>query len=103
MFEHFSLKRRVAELEEAFGKLQRKQSALDLEWQNTLDKLNQIVGRINKRSALISQEKEDALMGKETQDLVPESAVPLSPRARLIQEQVLSRRRALKERTNGGG
>lgn len=99
MFEHFSLKRRVSELEEGLEKLQREHKSLGLEWQNTLDKLNQIVGRINKRAAL-SQEKEDALMGKDP--ALEESAaggVPLSPKAALIQQQILQRRRML---NNGG-
>jgi len=94
VFEHFSNKRRIAELEESLGKLQREFSGLQLEWANTLDKLNHIAGRMAKRAAL-AQEKEDLLMnGAESESSAPAGAATtsLSPRQQEINQRILGRR-----------
>jgi hypothetical protein len=96
VFEHFSNKRRIAELEERFEKLTRDFNALKLEWADSLDRLQRMAGRINKRAAL-AQEKEDALMGVPADASNDQSTANLTPRARLIQEQIMQRRRS-----NGG-
>jgi hypothetical protein len=92
VFEHFSNKRRIADLEERFEKLTRDYNALKLEWASTLDKLQQIAGRMAKRAAL-QQEKEDLLMGG---DAAPDPAgtapTSLSPRQQEINRQLLGRR-----------
>jgi len=90
VFEHFSNKRKIEGLQEDFAKLQREFTSLQLEWQNTLNKLLHITGRMNKRAAL-AQEKEDALMGELTP---PANAPSLTPRQQLIASQIASRRRA---------
>src|SRR6267378_1656051 len=83
VFEHFSNKRKIEELQEDFGKLKREFAGLQLEWQNTLNKLLHITGRMNKRAAL-AQEKEDMLMGPDTTKAV---TLPLTPRQELINRQ----------------
>ncbi len=88
VFEHFSNKRKIEELQEDFAKLKREFAGLTLEWQNTLNKLLHITGRMNKRAAL-AQEREDAMMGELP---VVESGRPLTPRQQLINAQIASRR-----------
>lgn len=94
MFEHFSNKRRIEQLEEDFGKLRREFSALQLEWLSTLDKLKSVMGRMVKREAL-SQEKEDLLMGTPPEPANGQLST-LSPRQRIIQAQIEARRERLK-------
>jgi hypothetical protein len=92
VFEHFSNKRRIAELEERFEKLTRDYNALKLEWASTLDKLQQIAGRMAKRAAL-QQEKEDLLMGGSEQgETASSTPSTLTPRQQEINRQLIGRR-----------
>ena len=95
MFEHFSNKRRIADLEERFEKLTRDYNALKLEWSSTLDKLQQIAGRMAKRAAL-AQEKEDMLMGEHPESAASGTAgtapTSLSPRQQEINQRIIGRR-----------
>jgi len=95
MFEHFSNRKRIVALEEAFEKLQRDFNHLKLEWADALEKITRMAGRVAKRSAL-AQEKEDLLMGVQPQVERPSAGPPfaLTPRQRLIQEQIAARRAA---------
>jgi hypothetical protein len=95
MFEHFSNRKRIAALEEHFEKLQRDFNALKLEWADALEKITRMAGRVAKRAAL-AQEKEDLLMGVQPQPELPSAGPPfrLTPRQRLIQDQIAARRKA---------
>jgi hypothetical protein len=108
MLEHFSNRKRILELEERFEKLQRDFHALQMDWANQLDKLQQMAGRIAKRTALLSQEREDAMMGKgsdhSTAELVePQPLSGLSPRASEIQARILARRNRMTVQPRNGG
>jgi predicted mannosyl-3-phosphoglycerate phosphatase (HAD superfamily) len=98
MFEHFSNRKRIAALEEAFEKLARDFNALKLEWADALEKITRMAGRVAKRAAL-AQEKEDLLMGVQPTGEPPSASLPfrLTPRQRLIQEQIAARRRESKD------
>ena|SRR5260370_3367158 len=95
MFEHFSNRKRLAELEERFEKIQRDFTALKLEWADALDKITRMAGRVAKRAAL-AQEKEDAMMGMGTngQHNPAQGNLPgiLTPRQELINRQIAARR-----------
>lgn len=95
MFERFSNRKRIVELEEHFEKLQRDFNALKLEWADALEKITRMAGRVAKRAAL-AQEKEDLLMGVPPQAELPSAGLPfrLTPRQRLIQDQIAARRAA---------
>jgi hypothetical protein len=95
MFEHFSNRKRIVALEEAFEKLQRDFNHLKLEWADALEKMTRMAGRVAKRAAL-AQEKEDLLMGVQPEGELPSAGLPfrLTPRQRLIQDQIAARRRA---------
>src|SRR5260370_14938521 len=97
MFDSLNHRKRITILEESFEKLQRDFNALKLEWADALEKITRMAGRVAKRSALM-QEKEDLLMGKDTQELGPEQLeLPhvLTPRQALINRQIAARRRAI--------
>lgn len=100
MFERFSLHKRLLEVEERFAKLQREFNALQLEWNDTLERLNRMSGRIAKR-AQAAQEREDAMMGippRTETDEAGEARGVLSPAQQRAQASVLARRHKL----NGG-
>ncbi len=103
MFSEHSNKKRILELEERFEKLQRDYTALKLEWADALEKITRMAGRVAKRAQL-AQEKEDALMGEAsavqdgTDGQMPLPGI-LTPRQRLINEQIARRRASVQ---NGG-
>ncbi len=63
MFDSFSHKRKIKELEEAVEKLQRDFASLEMTWLDTQHKLKSIMGRVVKSEALAGKEREDAMMG----------------------------------------
>jgi len=100
MFEHFSNKRKITDLEERFEKLARDFNALKLDWANTLDKLQSMAGRLAKRNAL-AQEKEELLMGKgEAPDTAGTATTSLSPTQQAHNSRILARRSLV---TRNGG
>lgn len=80
--------------QEGLEKLQRDLKALQLDWENTYDKLRTMMQRIAKRAEAVQQSEEDSPL--------PEMGAPgnggqimhgaLSPRQRQIQQDVLRRR-----------
>src|SRR5229473_8105837 len=99
MFERFSHKKKIMELEEAVTKLQRDFTSLEMSWLDTQHKLKSILGRVVKSEALAGKEREDAMMG------IPPGAPSsgphgpgsgnngmLSDNQKKIQQQILRRR-----------
>ncbi len=97
MFESFRVRRRVQELEDDFAKLRRDYNSLELEWNNTLDKLRAMMGRIAKRAEVA--EKAAQPSSSEEAGATPPAAGArfLTPRQLQIQQQILRRR------ANGNG
>lgn len=95
MFEHFSNRKRITALEETCERLSREVNSIKLEWASTLDKLQQIAGRMAKRAAL-AQEKEDMLMGEHPESEASGTAgtapTSLSARQQEINKRILGRR-----------
>ena len=95
MFEHFSHKRRLKELEEAVSKLTRDFQSLEMTWLDTQHKLKSILGRVTKSEA-IAKEREDAMMGQPPPSLkewpTPQNGGMLSDKQKQIQQQILRRR-----------
>lgn len=101
-FTDHKARKRVADLEEDFLKLQREFKALEMEWSNAYDKLLTMMQRIAKRAEVLQKEmdggkpplspSEQALM------IDPEFTEPsrfLSPSQKRLQAQIL-RQRALR-------
>ncbi len=63
MFERFSHRKKIKDLEEAVEKLQRDFQSLEMTWLDTQHKLKSIMGRVVKSEALAGKEREDAMMG----------------------------------------
>jgi hypothetical protein len=99
MFERFSHKKKIMELEEAVAKLQRDFSSLEMTWLDTQHKLKSILGRVVKSDALAGKEREDAMMGIAPAQF-PSSGPHgpgggngmLSDNQKKIQQQILRRR-----------
>lgn len=97
IFSNIKVTRRCEELEDCFRKLQRDFTSLQLEWQNTLDKLLSMKQRIEKRAQAAERADSAAAPSAEVID-VPGDGFPLSPHQLTVQQRILARRR----RTNGG-
>ena len=105
MFDNIKLKKRMAELEDTVLDISRQMVAIKLEWTDTTVKLNTLLARLAKASqrARDLSEQEGA---QGTESVQPGNSPEnprlgaLSPRARLIQQQIEARRKAS---TQGGG
>ena len=90
-------------LEEEMEALSRRVKGLELEWELTYEKIHQMLGRVSKRAQIASKAEEMHDEAEAQHALAPgEDAIPvwqhLTPRQKMIQSQVLGRRRP----TNGG-
>jgi len=84
--------RRVTHLEEDLARLERSFKALEMEWDDTYDKLRRAMGRIVKSRAII--EEKEAAEGGTNGTASPLAASSLTPRQRLIQTQIAALRAA---------
>ncbi len=105
MFDNSKLKKRMAELEDTVLDIGRQMVAIKLEWTDTTVKLNTLLARLAKASQRARELSEQE--GTQGTEGVQPAASPenarlgtLSPRARLIQQQIEARRKAS---TQGGG
>jgi len=90
--------RRLRELQERCEKLERDMHALKLDWENTYDKVRQMMGRIAKRAEMLHDEaeKNGRLYPSEPSADAPNSpAEALTPRQRALQHQILTRRQRM--------
>ena len=58
IFSSFKVDTRLLELQERCAKLEREMHALQLDWENTYDKVRQMMGRIAKRSETLHADAE---------------------------------------------
>lgn len=97
MFDGFKGLRRINEHQERIEKLERNLHALELEWENTYDKVRHMMGRIAKRAALVQNADTDQSTLGETVTSVPALTSPhfsgLTERQRAAQMQILARRK----------
>ncbi len=105
MFDFFKLKNRLTELEDTVSDLRRQMTAIKLEWSDTTVKLNTLLARLAKASQRARELSEQE--GAQGTEGAPPGNSPenvrlgaLSPRARLIQQQIEARRKTLPQ---GGG
>lgn len=89
--------RRIDDLDERVGKLEREIRRIDLEWTSTYDKFRSILARIAKRSERLASSEEPVIAESQgatptlTSDGGPLSS-GLSSRQHTINEQILARR-----------
>ncbi len=105
MFDSFKLKNRITELEDAVSDMRRQMVGIKLEWSDTTVKLNTLLARLAKASQRARELSEQE--GASGAEGAPPGNSPehprvgvLSPRARLIQQQIEQRR---KTTAQGGG
>jgi len=102
LFRQDKWKTRLTDLEEKVQKLQLQVRALELEWENTYDKMRSMMARQAKRAERMHDEAEQAgVLAPIGDALSPQERVILShlpPAQRQVQEGILRRRR----QTNGG-
>lgn len=101
MFALWRYEKRLKVVEERQDEFARQMRALELEWDETYDKIRTLFARIAKRAERSSKAGDDATTESSLDPTVSSSEQPsgLSSRAQLIQQQILARRR----RINGGG
>jgi|SRR5216683_1216944 len=105
MFDSFKLKRRITDLEDTVLGLRREVTAVKLEWQDSLQRLNTLLARFAKATQRARDlSEQEGAQGNEgggaTSPEVSPRLATLSPRARLIQQQIEERR---KQRPQTGG
>ncbi len=105
MFDSFKLKRRITDLEDTVLGLRREVTAVKLEWQDSLQRLNTLLARFAKATQRARDlSEQEGAQGSEGGDAVSSESSPrlatLSPRARLIQKQIEERRK-LRPQTGG--
>jgi len=105
MFDTWKLKKRIEELEDTVLKLSRQVTAVQLEWQDSLQRLNTLLARFAKATQRARElSEQEGAQGAEGGDRVSPETSPrlatLSPRARLIQQQIEERRK-LRPQTGG--
>jgi hypothetical protein len=99
----FSGKKERSEPEDATERLERLEKRvkmLEVEWNEVYDKFRQLHMRVAKRVQRLDQAEADEPQANGTGEAeVPSSGVPstLSPRARIIQQQILERRNRLQK------
>src|SRR6266851_4769480 len=105
MFDTWKLKKRIEELEDTVLKLSRQVTAVQLEWQDSLQRLNTLLARFAKATQRARELSEQE--GAQGNEGAPQGNSPenprlgaLSPRARLLQQQIEQRRKATAQ---GGG
>ncbi len=105
MFDSFKLKKRITDLEDTVLGLRREVTAVKLEWQDSLQRLNTLLARFAKATQRARElSEQEGAQGNEGAAPGNSSENPrlgaLSPRARLLQQQIEARRKAS---TPGGG
>ena len=98
MFARFKLEKRVSELETSLERIEKAYKRLEVEWTDVYDKFRQLHMRVAKRQeALENHERTEP-----TEPATPEVTGGLTGRQALIQQQILSRRKARTAAANGG-
>jgi hypothetical protein len=102
LFRHDKWKTRLEELDEKVTKLQLQVRAMELEWENTYDKMRSMMARQAKRAERMHAEAEEAgALAPIPEALSPQEKVILAhlpPAQRMAQEGILRRRK----QQNGG-
>src|SRR5258708_13247553 len=93
MFENFKLKKRITELEDTVLEKKRQMTAIRLEWQDSLTRLNTLLARLAKASQRARElsEQEGAQGTEGGAPSSPESSTrlsPLPPRPRPLHHQI---------------
>jgi phage shock protein A len=100
LFERFKVEKRVKEQEEALARVERRLTALEIQWSDTLDRLKTMMGRILKERG--RTEAARVAMGEQEEHLSDEDVASghnsLSQRQEQINQRILARRNRL-----GGG
>lgn len=98
MFGLSKYEKRLKALEEHQDEFRRQMSALQLEWDETYDKVRTLVARLVKRDERAAKASNSETSSPEVTHEEQQS-IPGMSRAQLVQQQILARRR----RINGGG
>ena len=93
MFRFFKVAKRLSELEEAQEKLLRDFKRLELEWEDTYDRVKRLFHRVAKRAQRM--EGDSAGDSEESSDVVAPIPAGLDSRRQKLNEQILARRSKL--------
>ncbi len=90
--------RKLKELSEGVETLERSMKRIQLEWEDTYDKLRVLMQRIVKRAERIEQEHRSVAVEERAEGEVPEtpSGSSLSPRLQEINDRILARRNRMR-------
>lgn len=93
MFDSLKTRKRLLEVEEECSTLKRELTRLQVEWQDTLDRLKSMIGRLSKERARAEAARESSPEQMELRDEdVAAGHTSLSQRQETINAQILARR-----------
>src|SRR6266567_4763631 len=96
MFDSFKFAKRQSEFEDALARVDRRLTALEVQWMDTLDRLKQMMGRVLKERQRSERAREDAAQGEQPQTGLSDEDVSaghtnLNQRQATINERILAR------------
>jgi hypothetical protein len=95
MFESFKLSKRLSEEEEAMQRIERRVTALEIQWADTLDRLKTMMGRLLKeRQRTEKAAAQIAPEASETDEMEAGEAIPSgwTPAQIAAQQRIMARR-----------
>ena len=97
MFERLKIDKRLAEHEDALARVDRRLTALEVQWMDTLDRLKQMMGRVLKERQRAEAAKPDYERVQEhlSDEDVGAGHTSLNQRQQSINEKILARRNRL--------
>jgi hypothetical protein len=95
LFRTFKLSQRLSEQEDAMQRIDRRVTALEIQWTDTLDRIKTMMGRLSRERLRNEKTLEKIAPGStETDDLETDEALPQgwSPTQIAAQQRILARR-----------
>lgn len=96
MFETFKASKRLSESEEAIARVERRVTALEIQWTDTLDRLKTMMGRILKERARTEAARDSSPNLSLSDEDVPAGSSSLSQSQEAINQRILARRNRMR-------
>jgi len=98
VFDRFKIDKRLTDHDEALSRVERRLSALEVQWLDTLDRLKQMMGRVLKERQTAQRMRDQIEPPQEqlSDEDVASGHTAMSQRQETINQQILARRNRLR-------